>query len=518
MSSLRRVARNVAYNWTGFAVQIAVAFFLTPFVIHKLGDARYGVWALTVSLTGYYGLLDLGFRAGLTQYITRALAVGDQLQVNKTVSSGFAALACCAGMLLCASLGLAFWSPSFINMSPEIAHEVFWCILIVGASVAVQFFFFPFSAVLTATQRFDIANLIGIGIRLLTAIATLVVLARGGGLVGLSIVTATGNILDYAARCVSAFQVLPALRVKPHLVGWSVCRALLSFGLWNVLIAASARLISYTDALVITAFMPIAAVAWFAIAANLVHQFSSIFIPIGQVFYPLIASLDAKKDQAELKRAYLTGTRLVAVVACAVAVIAGVFAPEFFRLWIGPRFVENSEFHSIPLIFRLLLVAAVASSVQRIGYQAFIATGRVRQLAALLLCEAVFNLGLSLILIRSIGLLGVAFGTLVPAVTFQFVILPLVLHKQIGVRMAEYARLVLLRMLVIAALLLALFQTYTNVFEIDDWPDLMVAGMLSTAAAMSIVLMFGCEHSERLAVISQIRSFCRTARRRLANA
>jgi O-antigen/teichoic acid export membrane protein len=74
---IKVLIRNAASNWLGFAVQAAVAFFLTPFVLASLGPSRYGVWMLVGSLTGYYGLLDLGFRAGLTQYLTRYLATGD---------------------------------------------------------------------------------------------------------------------------------------------------------------------------------------------------------------------------------------------------------------------------------------------------------------------------------------------------------------------------------------------------------------------------------------------------------
>ena len=73
MSRSSVILRNVASNWVGFAVNAAVTLVLTPFVLHELGSARYGIWILTSSIIGYYGLLDLGFRAGVTQYLTRYL-------------------------------------------------------------------------------------------------------------------------------------------------------------------------------------------------------------------------------------------------------------------------------------------------------------------------------------------------------------------------------------------------------------------------------------------------------------
>ena len=52
----------------------AITLLLTPFVLRELGTGRYGIWILTSSIIGYYGFLDLGFRAGVTQYLTRYLA------------------------------------------------------------------------------------------------------------------------------------------------------------------------------------------------------------------------------------------------------------------------------------------------------------------------------------------------------------------------------------------------------------------------------------------------------------
>ena len=38
------ILRNVAINWAGFAINAAVTLVLTPFVLHQLGAAKYGVW------------------------------------------------------------------------------------------------------------------------------------------------------------------------------------------------------------------------------------------------------------------------------------------------------------------------------------------------------------------------------------------------------------------------------------------------------------------------------------------
>ena len=41
-----KIYRNAAANGLGFAAQLAVAFFLSPVLVHALGDARNGIWSL----------------------------------------------------------------------------------------------------------------------------------------------------------------------------------------------------------------------------------------------------------------------------------------------------------------------------------------------------------------------------------------------------------------------------------------------------------------------------------------
>src|SRR5215813_5055411 len=52
--------RNVLTNWGAYVLAMGVNFFLSPYVVHHLGNTGYGVWTVILSLTGYLGLLDLG--------------------------------------------------------------------------------------------------------------------------------------------------------------------------------------------------------------------------------------------------------------------------------------------------------------------------------------------------------------------------------------------------------------------------------------------------------------------------
>src|SRR5262245_26110678 len=163
---------------------------MTPFVLHTLGDARYGVWLVMMGLTGYYGLLDVGFRSGLNQFLPRYLALRDFEKLNRTASTGFAALLTCGLVVMAACLAVSALAPRFFHASEaELIAEIRMGIIILGVSAAAQFAFGTFSAIFSATQRADIGAIIGITTRLVQAAITWYALRRGSGLVGLAIIT-----------------------------------------------------------------------------------------------------------------------------------------------------------------------------------------------------------------------------------------------------------------------------------------------------------------------------------------
>src|SRR3954449_2645792 len=113
------ILRNVASNWTGFLVNAAITLALTPYLLHVLGVGRYGIWILASSIIGYYGLLDVGIRAGVTQYLTRSIAIRDFGGAGEVVSTAVALLAMLAGVMVLLSVAGALFAPRIFDFGAE---------------------------------------------------------------------------------------------------------------------------------------------------------------------------------------------------------------------------------------------------------------------------------------------------------------------------------------------------------------------------------------------------------------
>src|SRR3989442_11829527 len=83
----RQIVANAVANWIGFAVQLVVAFFMSPILVHGLGTSRYGIWSLVESVLAYLMLFDLGVAAAVVRYVARFEATQDHDSLNRVFST-----------------------------------------------------------------------------------------------------------------------------------------------------------------------------------------------------------------------------------------------------------------------------------------------------------------------------------------------------------------------------------------------------------------------------------------------
>src|ERR1700731_4952014 len=85
-----QILKNVGTSWSALAINIVVGIFLSPFILHRLGDTAFGIWVLIFSVTGYYGLFDLGIRSSVIRYVSTYTATNDREGLAKLINTSLA--------------------------------------------------------------------------------------------------------------------------------------------------------------------------------------------------------------------------------------------------------------------------------------------------------------------------------------------------------------------------------------------------------------------------------------------
>jgi O-antigen/teichoic acid export membrane protein len=115
---------------------------------------------------------------------------------------------------------------------------------------------------------------------------------------------------------------------------------------------------------------------------------------------------------------YVASTRVALAIAAALAAVLTVLAPSLLSIWVGPEYARTW-----PVVLLISLSSVAAISVYPAG-AVLQGINRHRMLAITSILNGALNLGLSLILVRRMGIMGVALGTLIPTALEAAVLTP----------------------------------------------------------------------------------------------
>ena len=152
----RRFFSGVLWNWAGVALNIVIGLLLTPYLIHKLGSERYGIWGLVFSLVNYLWFFDLGFNTSVTQFVAKYRARNEPDQINNVINTGLVYFCAVAVVFALATLLVAWVGIDLFKIENPVNRADFRVmILIVGLGWAFNFPLHFFSSCLEAFQRYD---------------------------------------------------------------------------------------------------------------------------------------------------------------------------------------------------------------------------------------------------------------------------------------------------------------------------------------------------------------------------
>src|SRR5277367_1157927 len=154
----RQIFRNVASSWFSLGVNILIGVFLSPFIVHRLGDAAFGIWVLIFSVTGYYGLFDLGIRSSVVRFVAKYHAIDDSQNLAEVINTSLFAYSAVGAVAMLLTIAGFFYVDYLFKIPPELHSSARWVFLTVGTSVAVEFPMGVFGGALEGLQRFYLVN------------------------------------------------------------------------------------------------------------------------------------------------------------------------------------------------------------------------------------------------------------------------------------------------------------------------------------------------------------------------
>jgi O-antigen/teichoic acid export membrane protein len=262
-------------------------------------------------------------------------------------------------------------------------------------------------------------------------VVNVVMLLAGCSLVQLVAATTAVRVAAFILYRRNAYHVFPALSIRPSQFRVARLKEVTSFSIYVSVMDWASKLNYSMDALVIGAYLSPAAVALWTVPQRIAEFLQRLTNQLNAVLFPVVVDSDAGGRPHDLRVIFLQGTRLSLFSVLPVAAALFMLANRLIESWVGGHFEPSVRVVQILVtVIAIRVGCATATTVLK-------GAGRHRMLAAANAAMAIANLALSLWWIRRFGLVGQAFGTLIPVGAVSIFVLWPAGCRRAGVGLAE---------------------------------------------------------------------------------
>ncbi|AKU98443.1 polysaccharide biosynthesis family protein [Labilithrix luteola] len=363
---------------------------------------------------------------------------GDAGDLANVMNTSAAIFTCLAATALLTTLALTRVLPHFF---PTIASGHTFTIVTLGAAMVFELGSRPFVAALRMRSMHWIHDTAEICTYSVFKLGLVVYFAyrRELSYEVLALLTLGETSTRAAVSAFAALYISPAVRqLNPLRADRAMVRKLVTMGAAVTLIMVADVVRFQLDAGVIGYLLPESpiSISIFGVGTRLASVSFMAIGTIAAVLMPRFSGLAEsgdKKSNVDLLRisSFVTG-----LVASFVLVNIAVLGPQFLVLWLHKPWVTTSGQILLIVVpgYYIALLSGPSSAF-------LLGRGKLRGLTILTVAEAITNLGLSVVLVKPLGVFGVALGTAIPLAFFRGVAFPLLLKDDLGLTPGAYYRM-----------------------------------------------------------------------------
>ena len=432
MLGARHIARNVFFNWFGTIANMAVGFFLSPFIVHRLGNVAFGVWGLAISVVAYMALLDLGLQSSVLRFINKGHSQGDHRGASDALSAAVWVRLQISVVIVVLTIVVAMVFPHIFKIPYDLTRAAQIAILLIGLKTTLNMSVGVFGAVLSGLNRYDLQNGVSLVQTAIRVTGVIFVLITGHGIVAIAVCELVAAIVSNTLLVFVARHLYPELRVQLKKPSRQTLRPLWAYSAYAFLTTVAVQLVYQTDNLVVGKYVSIAAVTFYMIGNSLCSYANQVVEGIGGTFVPAASTYEATGDKRSLLKLYRNGTRAILAISLPIMITLIVRGSTFIGLWMGPEYAHTSG-----MILLILCVARIFSFANRTAGAIAFGIEKHKVPAIWAISEGITNLVLSITLAHWFGIYGVAVGTLIPSLVVQIFLWPGYVGELVGISRFE---------------------------------------------------------------------------------
>ncbi|MBN2016778.1 MAG: oligosaccharide flippase family protein [Candidatus Cloacimonetes bacterium] len=478
-------------------IQIAIGFFMLPFLVHNLGDKTYGLWVLVMTFLDYYVLLRMGFSTAVVRFLAKAIGEKDEKGLSKITSTSFFIYLGVSVAMLIFTIVLIFGAEIIIK-NPSNLKLFQVLILILGINTALSPPLSVYGAILNAYMNYSVSKIANIVTLLIKNGLILFAVKNGSGLLSIAWIYLICNITVSAFHVIYVSSRYPFIKIKIKYFDKTKFKTLFSFSFFTFIAQLADTLRFKVDTIVITTFIGLAAVTHYNVGFRLIVYFIMFFTNATGIFQTYISQEEGAGNYQSIRDKFMFMTKLSSYIAVFIGLSFIFYGKAFIIRWMGESY---SDAYMVLLIISIATIIFLAQFPTKtvlygISKNKFWAYSNI--------IEGILNIILSLIFVQRMGISGVALGTAIPMIIMKLIIQPIYISRILHLDIKYYYSQFMMDTLK-PAIFMFLFFLIARQFLVPSYMSIFIIGLIQTALFVAICYLFFFNKEERLLIRGVIR-------------
>lgn len=495
----KQVKIGAALSYLGVFIGIVSGLIYNPWMIHKIGNADYGLYTLAMSLINIF-LVDFGLSMASQRYISKYRAENDQQAVDNTIGLIYKLYLALTAILIAVFTVLFFFLDSiYIKLTPDELVKFRVLYIMVAIYSITSFPFITLNGILGSYEKFIPLKVCELIYKVASLVLTAIALFAGYGVYILVVVNLIASVFVTALRIVFVKCCTP-VKANFGYKDFSKVKELFGFSIWTSVSVVVSRLLLALGPSILGIVSGSFEIAVFGYAVSIEGYVYSFVNAINGFFMPQLSRISV--NEGEIDKSEKT-TQLMVLLG---RFILGLFGLIFVGFAImGQDFILlllGEDYLNAYLCVLLICGYGIVAYPQQIANTYSLVQNRVKERALI----SLVSFGLYLIAVfpcgRILGSVGISLAICISLVT-QTILMNVLYRKKLHLDIRFFFVKCHLKMLP-GFVVFASFSFGIQFIPIGGWKGFALKVLMIVFAYLVVAWLMFVNSTERKRIVSRL--------------
>lgn len=321
-------------NIVSMIVSLGISFFLTPYLLNKLGKETYAFYPIANNFVSYMTIITLALNSMASRFITIELEKGNKENVSSYVSTVFFANIFISAILLFPMVFIIYFINYILNIPLIIIEDVRILFVFIFLSMLVNLVFSVFGIATFAKNKMNLRAIQDIIVNITKVVLFIILYSffepniMYMGIVSVVLALLSGTIsLKLYRRLMSQYDIRIKYFRKEKVF------ELLGSGMWNSVNSIGSILLLSVSLILANIYIGTEASGNLSIVQTLPNLMTTVICVVYNVFLPQIA-ISYAHDKEETISVVKKSQKLLGMISSIPVVVIILLGEDFYRLWV----------------------------------------------------------------------------------------------------------------------------------------------------------------------------------------